>query len=326
MAQLTVVYASDANYAKLTAVSAYSLAKHNPGVRVVLLGYKLEKAAQDVVRARVEGNGGEFLYLDVSGEIGKLSAKGCNGYTSYVTYARIFIPDLLPEAGRIVYLDGDTLVNGPIDGMLETPMHGKALAFAVDCVPCSFKKYIKVPRNQPYYNAGVMVIDVPKWREKRCTERFLDELEHPKGPVSLGDQDIYPRAFPEEIALLHPKWNVISHFFLFSYEGIKRVVGGEGNILYSKEDFEEAQRDPRIFHFLGNTLGRPWYTSSRHPMRELYRATAKDAGLPEFVEQVRPMGKEYLLQYRLHQLLPQRMFDAACAALYRINILKTYKV
>ena len=44
--KLTVVYASDANYAKLTAISAVSLLKHNPGTRVVLLGYNLEKEAQ----------------------------------------------------------------------------------------------------------------------------------------------------------------------------------------------------------------------------------------------------------------------------------------
>lgn len=326
MDKLTVVYASDEKYAKLTAISAYSLVKQNPGTRIVLLGCNLDREAQDIVRKRVEWNGCEFVYLDVSGEIDKLVSKGYCGYTSYTTYARIFIPELMPDEKRVVYLDGDTLVNGRIDEMLATPMNGKALAFGIDCVPHSFKKYIKVPENQPYFNSGVMVIDIKSWREKNCTERFLDELEHPKGPVVLGDQDIYPRAFPEEIALLHPKWNFISHFFLFSYNGVKRVVGGPGNILFTEKEYEEAQRDPRIFHFLGNTLGRPWYTSSRHPMRQEYRKIADEAGLADFTRQIRPMGKDYLLQYWMHRILPQSIFDLSCAALYRVNILKNYKV
>ena len=215
--QLTVVYAADVNYVKLTAISAVSLLKYNPGARVVLLGCNLEESAKDVVRRCVELHGGEFLYLDVSGEIAKLSEKGYCGYTSYTAYARIFIPALLSSEEKVIYIDGDTLVGGSLYEMLDTPLAGKALAFSVDCVPYSFKRYLNIPSNQPYYNSGVMLMDVKAWREKRLTERFLDELEHPHGPVVLGDQDVYPRAFPEEIALLHPKWNFISHFFLFSY-------------------------------------------------------------------------------------------------------------
>ena len=324
--KLTVVYASDANYAKLTAISAVSMLKHNPGARVVLLGYGLEQSAQDLVRKCVEEHGGEFRYCDVSGELMKLKDKGCCEYTSYATYARIFIPALIPGNERIIYLDGDTLVNGSLQELLAVPMSGKALGFAVDCVPCSFKKFLNIPRDQPYYNAGVMLIDPEAWREKKCTERFIDELEHAHGPVVLGDQDIYPRVFPEEIALLPPKWNVISHFFLFSYWGFKLVVGGKKNILFSPGQYDEAKNDPRIFHFLGNTLGRPWYTSSKHPLRDLYRRAAADAGFPEFAEQLRPMPKEYVLQYWLHRLMPHPLFDLVCNVLYRINIWLNYKV
>ena len=323
---LTVVYAADANYVKLTAISAVSLLKHNPGARIVLLGYNLDDGAKDVVRARVESNGGEFVYLDVGGEIEKLAKRGYCGYTSYVAYARVFIPLLMHTDERIVYLDGDTLVVGSLREMLETPLNGKALAFGVDCVPCSFKRFLNIPYSQPYFNSGVMLLDPKAWRERRLTERFLEELEHPHGPVVLGDQDVYTRAFPEEIALLQPKWNFISHYFLFSYSGVCRVVGGRKNVLFSQEDYIEAQRDARIYHFLGHTLGRPWYTSSKHPMRDAYRQAANEAGFPEFAEQTRPIGLDYKVQYWLHRLLPQTIFDFVCHVLYRINILKNYHV
>ena len=81
---MTIVYASDRNYAALTAISAVSALRHNPGARIVLLGYNLETEAQELVRSRVERAGGEFLYRDVSPAVEELKAKGYCGYTSGV--------------------------------------------------------------------------------------------------------------------------------------------------------------------------------------------------------------------------------------------------
>ena len=97
---MTIVYASDKNYAALTAISAVSALKHNPGSQIVLLGYNLEQGSQDLVRSRVERFGGTFLYRDISPSIKRLVDEGYNGYTSYAAYARIFIPEILKEDGR----------------------------------------------------------------------------------------------------------------------------------------------------------------------------------------------------------------------------------
>ena len=323
---MTIIYACDKNYAPLTAISAVSALKHNPNSQIVLLGYKLEVDALDLVRSRVEKAGGSFTYHDLSEAIGKLAERGYSGYTSYAAYARIFIPEVIHGDGKVLYIDCDTLINGSLDELIEMDLGGKPFALCVDCVPSSYKKFINVPASVPYFNSGVMVIDLGIWRETRCTERFLDELEHPSGPNPLGDQDVFVRVFPGEIASLNPKWNFISHFFLFSYGGLARVVGGKKLLSFSKEVYADAQKDPRVFHFLGHTLGRPWYTSSKHPMRGLYRLAAKEADLAYIAEQERPMLKVYLLQYYLHKFLPQWMFDLACHWLYRINIRLSYKV
>lgn len=323
---MTAIYASDKNYAALTAISAVSLLKHNPGAKIVLLGYNLESDAQELVRSRVEKAGGTFEYKDVSSAISELKAKGYAGYTSYAAYARIFIPQVLDGEGRVLYLDCDTLVNGSLEDLLAMDLEGNPFSLAIDCVPCAYKRVINHPLDLPYYNSGVMVIDLGEWRKRRCTERFLDELANPKGPNILGDQDIFVRVFPNETTLMPPKWNFISHYFLFSYNGIARVVGGKRLVRFTEEQYCEAQRDPRIFHFLGNTLGRPWYTSSRHPMREAYRKAAKEAGLEETAEQTKPMTADYKLQYWLHRILPQPLFDVACNCLYRLNIWRMYRV
>ena len=323
---MTLVYASDKNYAALTAISAVSALRHNPGARIVLLGYNLEVEAQNIVRSRVESAGGEFLYRDISPAIEGLKAKGYNGYTSYATYARIFISDVLDDERRVIYLDGDTLVNGSLDELTTLDLKGNPIALGVDCVRRSYKRVVNLPMNLPYFNAGIMVIDLVEWRKHRCTERFLAELANPRGPNPLGDQDVIMRCFSAETMPLSPKWNLLSHFFLLSYSGWQRVIGREQQLPCTKEEYIGARQSAAIYHFSGHTLGRPWYTSSKHPMRKAYQEAAKAADLVEFAEQIRPMPSEYVLQYYLHQLLPQTLFDIVCNWLYRIHIWRTYKV
>ena len=52
---MTIAYASDSNYAALTAVSAVSALRHNPGARIVLLGYGIEVSARELVDGYVDG-------------------------------------------------------------------------------------------------------------------------------------------------------------------------------------------------------------------------------------------------------------------------------
>ena len=323
---MTIAYACDKNYAALTAISAVSALRHNPGARIVLLGYNLEADAQKLVRSRVETAGGEFAYEDVSSSIGKLVRLGACPYTSYAAYARIFISDVLAGEGRILYLDCDTLVDGPLDELFATDLQGKPFALGYDCVLCHFKRYIRHPLERPYYNSGVMLIDLDAWRSHRCTERILAELEHPSGPNPLGDQDIIVRVFPQETRPIGPKWNFLSQFFMLSYEGLRRIVGEGEELLFSQEAYEEARQRPVIYHFSGQTLGRPWFTGSRHPMRRLYRSIAQSADLASVAEQVRPMPVPYRVQYLLYRLLPQGLFDCFCRWLYRLHVWLTYKV
>ena len=323
---MTIAYASDKNYAALTAISAVSALRHNPGARIVLLGYNLEADAQELVRSRVEKAGGEFVYKDVSPAIGKLIEQGVCPYTSYAAYARIFIPEMLEEEGRVLYLDCDTLVDGPLDELFSLDLHDKPFALGYDCILSHFKRYIRQPPELPYYNTGVMLIDLAAWRSHRCTERILAELAHPSGPNPLGDQDIIVRVFPQETQPIDPKWNFLSQFFLLSYKGLRRIIGERENLLFSPEAYIEARQHPVIYHFSGHTLGRPWFTSSRHPMRSLYQSVAQSADLVSAAEQVRPMPFGYKVQYCLHRVLPQRLFDVVCWLMYRVHVRLTYKV
>lgn len=301
---MIVVYACDDNYAALTAVSAVSLLKHNPGAEVILVGCRLKSDAIELVKSRVERFGGVFRYVDCSAKIDELQAIGACPYVSYAVYSRLFIGDLLPDlTGKVLYLDCDTLVVGPVSEIFDTELGGNPIALAPDAAHPAYKRVISLPRDKPYYNTGVALIDLDRWRGRNCTARLMAEIKSPQGRNPLGDQDIIVRVLNDEITELDRRWNYLSQYVL---------QGGEAK--------------PAIWHFSGNTLGRPWFTSSKHPMREAYRQAAAEAGLPEIAEQTRPLPFEYRLQYWLYRLLPGFLFRPVCNLMLRVHIKLTYGV
>lgn len=299
-----VVYACDDNYAPLTAISAVSLLKHNPDAEVFLLGCDLRKESIDIVKTRVEKYGGRFRYVDAGGEISRLRAKKVSQYVSYAVYSRIFIGDLFERlSGKVLYLDCDTLVTGPVDDVFSVPLGSAVLALAPDAVHPAYKRVVSLSPEKPYYNTGVALIDLDGWRRRNCTERLLDELENPNGRNPLGDQDIIVRVLNDETVSLDRKWNYLSQYILYG----DRTV-------------------PVIYHFSGNTLGRPWTHSSRHPMRREYMALAAETGLAQAVARPGGMPLEYRIQYLLYRLLPRFLFRPVSNLMLRLHIRLTYSV
>lgn len=323
---MTIAYACDMNYAALTAISAVSALRHNPGARIALLGLDLAPEARELVRSRVEEAGGSFAYHDLSAELNRLKESGCSGYTSFAAYARIFIPSLIGDERRVIYLDCDTLVNGPLEALLSFDMQGKPLALGMDCIVSAYKRYVNAPTDRPYCNSGVLLMDVERWRERKCTERMLAELACPHGPNPLGDQDIIVRCLADDIVLLPPKWNFLSQFFIVSYRGLARIVGAKDGLHFSEDEYLDGRRNAAIYHFSGHTLGRPWFTSSRHPLRSRYLKAARDAGLEDAAMQTRTMATDYMAQYLLWRFLPQPLFDTVCRWMYRLHIRRCYGV
>lgn len=301
---MKVVYACDDNYTSLTTISAVSLLRHNPDAEIILLGCNLKGEPIKVIKDQVEKHNGRFRYVDVSSRINELRASGADSYVSYAVYSRIFISDLLPDVSdAVLYLDSDTLVVGSIAEIFETDLNGSPIALAPDAAHPAYKKVISLPLNKPYYNTGVALIHLGRWRESKCTERLLEELKNPHGRNPLGDQDIIVRVLNDDIVELDKRWNYLSQYIMLGIE-----------------------ITPAIYHFSGNTMGRPWYTSSRHPLRAIYQNAAREAGLEKAAQQIKPMSLEYKMQYWLYRMLPRCLFRPINNLMLRMHIRMTYGV
>lgn len=128
---------------------------------------------------------------------------------SHTTYARFQIGEVLgPEVERCIYLDCDMVVTRDIREAWEYPLAGRTIA-AVANNP------LDAPLNQArlgltssgYFNAGFVVIDVPRWRERQVTQRAMEFAEALGDRLILHDQDALNCALQGDWVELPREWN-----------------------------------------------------------------------------------------------------------------------
>lgn len=322
------VYSTDENYVKLTAVSIHSLLKHNPGAAIVILTNGVSNTSADFLRTLVTDRGGSLELIDVAERLSHIKELGACGYVSFSAYSRLFIPILLADRfDRAAYIDGDTLVVDSLLGLSSLDLQGKPLAIGYDCLHNSYKKLIGLDPNASYFNSGVLAMDLSEWTRQRCTERILDYMKDVRHDLMFGDQDYFSLVLANDTAILPPRYNFLTHFQLFRRARDARfAMDIPSSCWYNEKEFAAAQAKPAIHHFLGNTLGRPWFKESKNPLRPLYVRTAAEAGLPEVASQSRPIDFCYRVQWFSWKILPRPLFVRACRAMYRYFFKSRYGI
>ncbi len=192
---------------------------------------------------------------------------------SPAVYLRLLIPELIPAAyRRVLYLDSDILVQGDIGELWALPLGDEPIWAAID-EGLRGEPYIRetlnvsnAPRNAPYFNSGVMFIDIVNWRRLQISERAFSYLKE-WGHLGLcHDQDALNAVSVGEWGILSPSWNF-------------QVRGKD---LLSTENI--AERPPKIIHFLDV---KPWYRNSHCAFEDAFNRELWSSGWYSTFEVVR---------------------------------------
>lgn len=176
------------------------------------------------------------------------------GSISKMSYARMVIDRLLdPSITRVLYLDSDVLVRVDIGALYGIDMQGYPIAAVRD----AWGAFFALGRDQadrsivdsavPYFNAGVLLIDVPRWREAGIVDRIAGFVSDGRAERMFMDQDMLNVIFEDKWLQLPFTWNLIN----------ARPV-------------HEALL-PGIVHYTGKH--KPWALFSRGAFRRIYRHT-----------------------------------------------------
>ncbi|WP_267202680.1 glycosyltransferase family 8 protein [Limosilactobacillus kribbianus] len=188
-----------------------------------------------------------------------------------MTYARLLIPERL-TAARVLYLDSDLVVNGPLDELFNLDLAGNLIGAVTDyAVPESF-------------NAGVLLIDNAKLRQiDGLTARWLAEADQ---GLANDDQTILNHYFGDHYFRLPDTYNLCLGTYATASYYQKPLFP------QIKERFRRAQ-PYRILHY--DTVLKPWHEVSTGILRQRWwqynaltpGAVVDHAPLPNFWEQKR---------------------------------------
>jgi lipopolysaccharide biosynthesis glycosyltransferase len=132
---------------------------------------------------------------------------------SVATYGRLLAPELV-AADRCLYLDCDTLPRQCPSVLLAGPFAAGNPVLAVrnqnaptfgDAHPLTRLAAWGVPPATPYFNAGMLVLNLQAWRAERAAEACLELAR--REPLPYHDQDAINRHFLGRVGDLDPQWN-----------------------------------------------------------------------------------------------------------------------
>ena len=170
-----------------------------------------------------------------------------------VVYLRLALPAAFAgEYRRLLYLDGDIFVQGgDFAALLGVDLGARVLGAVRDNMqwrtpgrrPEQFRR-LRLPAS-PYFNAGVLLIDVERFNAAELMQRCVDFGRTHRAQMIRHDQNLLNGTLQGDWAELSPVWN-------WQYTWASRLF--------------ETMADPHIVHFIGPK--KPWkHTGGEFPLR-----------------------------------------------------------
>lgn len=244
---------ADSTYACPLAVMMRSVVRALPrGVRVHfhILDGGLTTSDRERVLEGIPTAAAEIHWLRSPRE--RLSGLPLWGRMHVATYDKLLLEDLVdPSLGQLLWIDADTLVlRNPCD--LSDSCHPPHLVHAVrdplvPTVGSSFGvagwRKLGLDPSLPYFNAGVLQIQLEGWRSMGVARRCLAYLREKASQVYFWDQEGINAVLAPFAGILDPTWN-------------------------TQPDNARVDAPPAILHFSGNL--KPWRTHGTTHWHQLY--------------------------------------------------------
>jgi len=274
MNPIDVVNAADGGYVPHTAAMLHSLFSANPGQAFTchFLHKGIDDSHLQALEALCARHGARFAPTVVARS--RLEGLPIEGRFPEEAWYRVFLPQLLPQVDRAIWLDSDTLVLKPIRELWTLDLAGLPLAAVPNPALYTFADMVKkigVEDRSQYFNSGVMLLDLKQLRDEGSETALRAAGAKYRQWIRFADQDVLNVVYHRRYRRLRLAWNVLAHAHVNVPETLR---------VHGLEEYREAMAAPRIVHFTGLEVMKPWYYRCSHPHRDAYLHHRAAAGWP----------------------------------------------
>ena len=148
--------------------------------------------------------------------------------------------EILTQYDKVLYLDVDIIVDGNISELWNTNIEEYVVAAVREESVEANEERLGIPKNQKYFNAGVLLMNLKKIREEKFFEKIMNYLKKNYETILYSDQDVLNAVFYNTWLELDEKWNYHNYF-----------------VIRRNSKIELINLDtPRIIHYTGPI--KPW--------------------------------------------------------------------
>lgn len=253
-----IVMISDPGYLIPTIVAITSMKVHAAGsrdYRITVLASGFDEAAKK-------------RFLELESENFKVQILECNpdDYCEVDTkkvsatkaaILKFFIPEILNDTEKVIYIDGDTIVIQDIATIYDENIENYYAGVVRDVKTLSkgiWDGEGNLYSCDEYFNSGMMLLNTKKLREERMSEKLVDYRVNHKN--FFMDQDAFNATFGwKRVKFFSPLYNVLLHSFtselaFSSWKEYQRYYG-----LSEYKNFDSFMNDAVMLHFAGP---KPW--------------------------------------------------------------------
>ena len=245
--QKAIALGADLHYLDKVETVIKSVSVHNHEVKFYVFNDDLPSEWFQLMRNRLKVIGSEIVNVKKT-DHNLRNFHLPNAILSYATFFRYFIADEVQE-DRILYLDSDMIVHSKLDDLFTLDLQGYAIAAVQDF---NHDGWLTT------FNAGMLLIDAKKWREKNSTQSLL-ELTAQHHEHVYGDQGVLNMYFGDQWLHLDKEYNFMV--------GLDQFLHLSGNKEWYQSDYY-GNYEPKIIHYTSES--KPWTHMTLTRFRKLW--------------------------------------------------------
>lgn len=161
------------------------------------------------------------------------------------------LPVILNNRDKVLFLDGDILVTKDLSDLWNIDIRDYLLAAA----PSTDQKRAKIFDVETYFNAGVMLMNLEKWREDDIVTKVWEHFHDNPLQYALIEQDVFNKVCKGNVKYLPYIWNC------YPVKCRLDITLEDVNKLYrtSFASWEEMEAKAAVFHYV---YYKPWRDST----------------------------------------------------------------
>lgn len=309
MEKVNVLYASSQLYLPIAYVSMLSAIDNlstDVTLRIFFVYTDININDLRLLEENLRSRNVEIVLIDGEGVFDIIKENRLNMYNgNYMNLVKMFVSEFVPrDVENLLWIDCDTLIMRDISGINDVFFGDMPMGMVLDTMRKEYKKHILGSDKDMYFNSGIVLFNMPNWRKYKCKEALVSYMQNFKCHL-LGEQDIFNIVFRNQILKLPCEYNFITPMIMHNYSQLLKVYSLKSLDYYSKEEYENARKNPIIVHCAGDGYGRPWCIGSRHPYKNIFDKYAKD-NLFDFQE----WDKKIPIHYRIQRWFKENTSDS----------------